>query len=140
LVRCVCIHVSFRELRRILANVEIGKDLEELMAKKSDEIFAMMRADYMQVLRGVQISDDTMSRQDMALRAETKTILKSVDPQFERIMNGELDEDKDEDKADGNDENKDDGHQEDKEEDEWVHVAANGEVQSDGEEAASMGT
>jgi hypothetical protein len=110
------------------------------MAKKSDEIFAMMRADYMQVLGGVQISDDTMSRQDMALRAETKTILKSVDPQFERIVNGELDGDKDKDKADGNDENKDEGHQEDKEEDEWVHVAANGEVQGDGEEAASMGT
>jgi hypothetical protein len=145
----MCMHSTLPYIAlKKLTNIETGKDLEEMMANKSDEIFAMMRADYMQVIGGVQVGAGTMSRQDMAMRTETKTVLKGVDPQFQRIVNGELDGGKEEDKADGNDEDDDEDPQgdkgedpqEDKGEDEWVHVAADGEVQGDGEEADSMGT
>jgi hypothetical protein len=122
------------------ANGSPGNDLQQMMANKSNEIFVMMRADYMQVLGGVQVGAGTGSRPDMAMRDEIKTILKGVDAQFQRIVNGELDADNKEDKADGNDQDKKEDSQEDREEDEWVHVAADGEVRGNGEEADSMGT
>jgi hypothetical protein len=72
------------------------KGLEEKMANRSDEIFAMMRADYMQVLGGVQVSKDAMPRDEQSMRTEVKAILDGVGAQFERIVNGELNEEEQE--------------------------------------------
>jgi hypothetical protein len=75
---------------------QMCKTLEEMMANKSDEIFAMMRADYMRVLGGVQVGQGVMSREENCMRTEVKTILREVDPQFEKIVNGELHQEQEE--------------------------------------------
>ncbi|KAF2688782.1 hypothetical protein K458DRAFT_414486 [Lentithecium fluviatile CBS 122367] len=67
------------------------KGLEEKMANKSDEIFAVMHADYMRVLGGVNVSQNVMSREEKGMRTEIKVILDEVDSQFQRISDGELD-------------------------------------------------
>jgi len=85
---------------------QMCKSLEDMMANKSDEIFAMMRADYMQVLGGVQVSHYLIPSEEESMRAEVKKILKDVDPQFEKVVNGELDEEE----------------EEEEEESDWVHV------------------
>lgn len=71
---------------------QMCKGLEEKMANRSDEIFALMRADYMQVLGGVQVSQGVMSKEEKGLRVEVKAILNDIDSQFKRIVNGEPDE------------------------------------------------
>ncbi|KAL1602564.1 hypothetical protein SLS60_005980 [Paraconiothyrium brasiliense] len=67
--------------------------LEQEMADKADEIFRMMRNDYMRVLGGVQVARDVMNTPERSLRAEVMAQLKQIDLQFERIANGDLTED-----------------------------------------------
>jgi hypothetical protein len=71
---------------------QMCRGLEEKMANRSDEIFAMMRADYMQVLGGIQVSQHAISKEENSMKTEIKTILNKVESQFEQVLNGELDE------------------------------------------------
>lgn len=60
------------------ALVQMCRDLEQEMANKADEICQLMRADYMRVLGGVQVSSDVMNKPDRSLRAEVMAQLKQV--------------------------------------------------------------
>ncbi|KAF2640941.1 hypothetical protein P280DRAFT_399475 [Massarina eburnea CBS 473.64] len=70
------------------------KKLGNTMSNGADDIFAKMRADYLHVLGGVQVSQEVMSKQEKALRVEIRALLNTVDEQFERVARGELDEEK----------------------------------------------
>lgn len=69
---------------------QMCRSLEEKMANKADEIFASMRADYMNVLGGVQISHGAMTREERTMRSEVRGHLKDLNTEFERLANGDL--------------------------------------------------
>ncbi|KAF1961197.1 hypothetical protein CC80DRAFT_463932 [Byssothecium circinans] len=90
---------------------QMCRALEEMMSNGADDIFAKMRADYLQVLGGVQVSKDVVPREEKALKGEIKKMLNEVDGQFERIAKGELEEEKvDVDEEQDKDEPSADGH------------------------------
>jgi hypothetical protein len=69
---------------------ELCKVLEDVMKEKADEMYVKMKADYMRVLGGVQISAEAlMPKEERALKATIMSILRSVDAQFEPIVKHE---------------------------------------------------
>jgi hypothetical protein len=68
------------------------KALQESMEAKADEIFVQMNRDYMRLLGGIA-SDQPIrlqSREEAEMKSEIRGVLRSVDAQFEAIVNGEL--------------------------------------------------
>lgn len=69
----------------------VCRSLQELMEERADEIYIKMKADYMRVLGGVQISQATaMSRDERNMRSNIMDQLRAVDARFESISKGEL--------------------------------------------------
>ena len=67
------------------------RSLQETMELRADEIYIKMKADYMQVLGGVQINQEAvMSREERAMRTAIMAKLRAVDPQFEPIAKGDI--------------------------------------------------
>jgi hypothetical protein len=85
-------HVMFHQATLTIQHHldELCKVLEDVMEEKADEIYVKMKADYMRVLGGVQISAEAlMPKEERALKANIMNILRSVDAQFEPIVKGE---------------------------------------------------
>lgn len=58
--------------------VKMCRTLEEEMANKADEIFGLMRADYMRVLGGVQVSHEVMPKFERTMKQQVNGLLKEV--------------------------------------------------------------
>ncbi|KAF1970216.1 hypothetical protein BU23DRAFT_601136 [Bimuria novae-zelandiae CBS 107.79] len=72
------------------------RDLEEEMDNKAEEIYRLMRQDYMQVLGGAQVVQDAMTTRERSLRSAITARLKEIDRQFERLAIGDVADDDDE--------------------------------------------
>jgi hypothetical protein len=72
---------------------QMCKALEEKMSEKVDEIFLGMKRDYMQVLGGINTDQTaTLPKDERTLRAEIRSMLLTVDGQFESIAGGEIED------------------------------------------------
>jgi hypothetical protein len=72
---------------------QMCKALEEKMSEKVDEIFLGMKRDYMQVLGGINTDQTaTLPKDERTLRAEIRSMLLTVDGQFESIASGEIED------------------------------------------------
>ncbi|KAF2660783.1 hypothetical protein K491DRAFT_711373 [Lophiostoma macrostomum CBS 122681] len=67
--------------------------LKEMMESKADEIFVMMRNDYMTVLGGVKVDQNAIvSKEERNLRAKIKALLQTVDEQFKSLVGGDVED------------------------------------------------
>ena len=70
------------------------KIVEEQLGEKTDEVFVSMRRDYRAVLGGGEVREGEMlPRPQRLCRKEIKGVIEGVQKIFEKVANGELDED-----------------------------------------------
>lgn len=70
------------------------KIVEEQLGEKTDEVFVSMRRDYRAVLGGGEVQEgQILPRPQRLCRKEIKGVIEGVQKIFEKVVNGELDED-----------------------------------------------
>lgn len=73
---------------------QLVKTVEEQLGDKTEEVFVSMRRDYRAVLGAGDVKEgELLPRSQRLCRKEIKSIIGGIQKVFERVVNGELDED-----------------------------------------------
>ena len=89
-------HTMFNESAENVKNMlsQLIKTVEDQMGEKTDEVFISMRRDYRAVFGDGEIREaEILPRPQRLCRKEIKGIIDGVKTIFERLLNGDLDED-----------------------------------------------
>jgi hypothetical protein len=80
----------FRDATQVVRNMimDLIKDVEEQMANHTDQLFAGMRRDYLQVLDNTCVEDIKMPKWERSLRGTIEDIIRQSEENFEAILEG----------------------------------------------------
>jgi hypothetical protein len=80
----------FRDATQVVRTMimDLIKDVEERMANHTDQLFAGMRRDYLQVLNNICVEDTKMPKWERSLRDTIEDLIRRSEENFEAILEG----------------------------------------------------